>query len=665
MVRRLLLLALLAVLLGALTAGSSRAQDTDAVAPAHVAFVEGTVTLERDGRPDTAPLNMPLLSGDRLRTADGRVEVLFGDGSALYLDARTTVDFQSDELLRLIDGRVRMNIIGPAESVSYRIDSPAGSVRMMQPGEYRVAMLHGDRDVQLELAVVRGNGEIFTDQGTTPVRSGERAYASAGLAPSLVYAFNSASLDDFDRWSEMRQDVRVGASAQYLPPEVQTYAPVLDQYGDWRYNQPYGYVWYPRVSVGWRPYYYGRWISYPSYGWTWVGLDRFGWPTHHYGRWGFAAGSWFWVPGPRYSPAWVSWAYAPGYVSWCPLGSDNRPIVAINVNVGFGPRYYSPWNAWTVVATPHFGYGYVHQRVIHVDRVFDARSQPVFVSRASAPAVREVATARASAAPIRWTGASSTRSQGFASSSRVAQPSNAGAPARDNYFTRDSVRGEHAVDRASGAPLPAPSRAPREGSATRSGNGGSGSGASAPRAVPRGGVSESRAPIMQNRSNAPAITGGNVRGAAPDVAVRRVRPGTSTAAPREWGGRDQSTYRTQPAPSYRVTPSPSRAMPPPSAVTRGPRDADRSIAPAPVMRESIPRGRPQVEYAPREYARPSYSAPKVEAAPPRAYEPRAAEPRREASPPPERSAPSERAAPRESSKSAPSRSAPPPRRERG
>src|SRR3954471_18455831 len=58
------------------------------VAPAHVSFVEGTVVLERDGKPEGSPLNMPLLSGDRLKTQDGRVEVLFADGSALHLDSR-------------------------------------------------------------------------------------------------------------------------------------------------------------------------------------------------------------------------------------------------------------------------------------------------------------------------------------------------------------------------------------------------------------------------------------------------------------------------------------------------------------------------------------------------------------------------------------------------
>src|SRR5438105_190368 len=198
-------------------------QEPDYGAPAHVAFVDGAATLEREGRTETSALNMPLLSGDRLRTAEGRVEVLFEDGSALHLDERTTIDVQSDDLLRLIDGRIRLSLAGPSRQIDYRIDSAAGSVHITQAGEYRIAMVHGERETQLELAVLRGAGEIFTDQGSTPVRAGERAYASDGLAPSYPYVFNSANWDAFDRWSETRRDVRLGVSSQYLPTSMQTY----------------------------------------------------------------------------------------------------------------------------------------------------------------------------------------------------------------------------------------------------------------------------------------------------------------------------------------------------------------------------------------------------------------------------------------------------------
>jgi len=365
--------------------------------PAHVSYVDGAAVLERDGQPDSAPLNMPLLAGDRLRTQGGRVEILFADGSTLHLDANTTLDFQSDELVRLLDGRLRLAIPGPDRRVAYRVDAPSASAIVVQPGEYKVSVLHSTRDGEIELAVLRGAAELVNDHGRTALRAGERAYATASTAPSYAYTYNSASWDAFDQWSEMRRDQRLGLSTQYLPDEVRAYGPVFDQYGTWQYQSSYGYVWYPTVAAGWRPYYRGRWVTMHPYGWTWVGVEPFAWPTHHFGRWGFSAGTWFWIPGATWGPAWVSWAYAPGYVSWCPLDWNNHAVFQINVYSGA----YSPWTAWTVVPRPYFGVGYVHAHYVHhVDPHVWQTSTP----RSTAPATTGYAVPR-SAAPIRAAGA--------------------------------------------------------------------------------------------------------------------------------------------------------------------------------------------------------------------------------------------------------------------
>ena len=365
--------------------------------PAHIAFVEGTVVLERDGKPDSAPASMPLLAGDRIRTQAGRVEVLFADGSALHVDQHTVVDFQSDEVLRLLDGRMRLNIAGRGRDLAYRVDAPAAWIQIAEAGEYRVAVLRGERETQVELAVLRGAAELVNEDGRSLVRAGERAFARAGAQPSPPYVFNSAAWDAFDRWAESRRDQRLGASAQHLPPDVRPYSAAFDHYGSWRHEQEYGYVWYPRVRTDWRPYYHGRWASLRPYGWTWIAADPWGWPTHHYGRWGYSSGAWFWIPGRRWGAAWVSWAYAPDYVSWCPLGWNDRPLFSfISVNV-FNGRRYDPWRAWTVLPRRHFGSGFVHANVISAGRL-DYRTRGQFVVRDSAPDWRHHAVPRASTA---------------------------------------------------------------------------------------------------------------------------------------------------------------------------------------------------------------------------------------------------------------------------
>jgi hypothetical protein len=377
----------------------SHAQETGAnEPPAHISVVDGTAVLERDGRRDTELVSMPVLSGDRLRTQAGRVEVLFADRSALHMDDNTVVDFQSDDVVRLLEGRVRLSVAGPARDLSYRIDAPSAWVQISTPGEYRVAVL---RDEEVELAVLRGSAELVNEQGRSYISAGERTFARAGSAPSPAYVFNSAAWDAFDRWSEARRDQRLSASTQYLPEDVRPYAPAFDTYGNWRYEQAYGYVWYPRVAVGWRPYYHGHWASLRPYGWTWIAGDPWGWPTHHYGRWGHSHAGWYWIPGRTWGPAWVSWGYAPGYVSWCPLGWNNRAVFAFNHNYYYGGHRYDPWRAWTAVPRHHFNTSYINVSRYAGVRV-DPRIQSQFVVGAQSPAAHYAVNR--SSIPIRTVG---------------------------------------------------------------------------------------------------------------------------------------------------------------------------------------------------------------------------------------------------------------------
>jgi uncharacterized protein DUF6600/FecR-like protein len=437
------------------------AQEATQPAPAHISLVDGVAELERDGQTETSPSSMPVLAGDRLRTRAGRVEVLFADGSTLHLDGNTLVDFQSDDVIRLLDGRVRMNIPGPERPVEYRIDAPSAWVQISGPGEYRVAVT-ATRGAEVELAVLRGTAELVNEDGRTALRAGERAYASAGAAPSYAYVFNSAAWDEFDRWSELRREQRLGVSAQYLPADTRYYSATLDEYGSWNQEPTYGYVWYPRVAAGWRPYYHGRWAHLRPYGWTWIGADPWAYATHHYGRWGFSPRGWFWIPGRSWGPAWVSWAYAPGYVSWCPLGFYNKPVFSFGVNHFYGRRY-DPWYAWTVVPHRSFGRGHVNVgiNVINVNRI-DTRVRQSFTPRDRGPEYTHYAVPRGSGparasvgGPIVGPGAMTRATAG------VAQP-RVGSGISPNRDADTSFRSRASSgSQLTGPGFPAPSRQPR------------------------------------------------------------------------------------------------------------------------------------------------------------------------------------------------------------
>ena len=222
------------------------------------------------------------------------------------------VDFQSNDSCGCWTVACARDSWDPTGQVSYRIDAPSASAVIDQPGEYRLSVLRQRPEGEIELAVLRGSAELVNDDGRTALRAGQRAYARADVAPSYGYAFNSASWDAFDRWSERRRDQRLGVSTQYLPSEVQPYASTLDQYGAWQYNTSYGYVWYPSVAVGWRPYYYGRWVPLSPVRVD-VGRRRsLGLADTPLRPMGILGWPWFWIPGRSWAPAWVSWAYAPG-----------------------------------------------------------------------------------------------------------------------------------------------------------------------------------------------------------------------------------------------------------------------------------------------------------------------------------------------------------------
>jgi hypothetical protein len=237
-----------------------------------------------------------------------------------------------------------------AGAAGYRVDAGGTTAWIQTAGEYRIRVdERGGTTPDVRLLTIRGMAELSSGEERTVVRAGYEAGASATTSPSLPYAVAVSTADEFDRWwDDDRYERASVASSQYLPTEIAYYGGVLDRHGEWGYEPSHGYVWYPRVDVAWQPYSTGRWSFVGSYGWVWIGADRWSWPTHHYGRWGWSGRRYYWIPGRRWAPAWVSWTSAPGYVGWCPLGYDDRPLVSIHVGVSQG------WRSWTYLPSRHF-----------------------------------------------------------------------------------------------------------------------------------------------------------------------------------------------------------------------------------------------------------------------------------------------------------------------
>lgn len=361
MSRRLLSVVTVAACLVAAGTAYAQAVPGDLATPAHISVVQGTAVLERNGLGEAAVENMPLLEGDRLRTETGRLEVLLPDGSVLDLDRNTTLDLLGGGLMRLLGGRIGFIVSSQLEGEArrdYQVDAPAGMIRFIASGEYRVSTIVTSGRPGVDVAVVRGEAVLDADGTSIAVRAGQRTTGTEGQGITSTRAFNSAQADTFYDWADSLRAERVGTrSNAYLPQDLQVYGGTFDRDGTWDNAPEYGgSVWYPRVSADWRPYYEGTWQPY-GWGWTFVGDGRWTWPTHHYGRWGHGARGWFWIPAAHWGPAWVSWGLATDYVSWCPLGYDDGPVFGLSFGFSTGSRH-SPWTGWTVV--PHRSFGRSH-----------------------------------------------------------------------------------------------------------------------------------------------------------------------------------------------------------------------------------------------------------------------------------------------------------------
>lgn len=551
---------------------TARAQDQfDNTPPPHIAVVDGAATLDREGQTQPATPGMPFVPGDRLHTERGRVEILFPDGSVLDVDEVSSVDLQDAGLLRMISGRVLMSVARArgASASRYQIDTPSASASIDGPGDYRVAVINGSAGPQTEFAVLRGSGTLTTESGSQPLRAGERSLAWVNGVPSYPQPFNSARIDAFERWTSAQRELRLGsvASAQYLPPDLQMYGGVFDRNGSWAAEAPYGNVWYPSVPFGWRPYYDGYWDPVPRFGWTWIGgVNAWSWPTHHYGRWGYARSRWFWIPGRQWAPAWVHWGAAPGYVGWCPLGFDNRPVFSLSVS------YTDPWpNGWVVLPRPYFGArgSYVHRhavspRMLPVNTPFVEHAAPPILPRAVARGSAGAAFAsRSYAVPRPSTGAADNlaarpspprstfeRRYGVAALPPAAQSNRSNAPQRDDraYNRRPpaAAGGAFGPPQAQALPrvvMPAPAQ-----------------GAPLPRRPSFGATAPADTPT-------PGRLGPVPRYAAPRI--ERTRPSPPAAAPQEYRGRAVPRSST-------LSPPPAFGHAAPSAQGQAPSRGDNS-----------------------------------------------------------------------------------------
>jgi len=300
----------------------------------------------REGRekPEIADINLPIASGDTIKTSDRRCEIQFDTGTIIRLDRDTELKIEtilaqslssSKKMTNLLlnKGRVYLMYKRYVRSEIFQIISPNAALKLKHNSVVLIsAREDGATDVQAK------QGKAFALFGPDPGRLQERKVEKGGkitITPKHSAAAGSyEETEDFESWNEKInrefQELHEGKAfipqpIQRLPKAVFYFAQKYSyRYGEWLWNSLYGWVWRPFLNDrsypwgGWSPYIYGRWSSVNG-ALFWVPREPWGWVPYHLGIWVWNKNKgWMWIPGSAFAPAWVDWAFFFGGLGWRP-----------------------------------------------------------------------------------------------------------------------------------------------------------------------------------------------------------------------------------------------------------------------------------------------------------------------------------------------------------
>jgi hypothetical protein len=292
---------------------------------ARISIMDGQVSVRRGdaGEWVAGVINAPLMADDSVATApNSRAEVQFDSADMLRIGGNAEVHLTALEnnryQMELVRGSITFRVLRPSNA-NIEVDTPSISVRPSKIGVYRIAVNDAGES---ELTVRAGDVEVFSPKGSQSVNAGQTMRARGAAADPEFQIGAAIPPDDWDRWSDSRDQALMQASAAYqnVPPGVYGVEDMQNN-GVWTEVPNYGNVWHPTtVAPGWSPYSCGRWVWEDWYGWTWVGCETWGWAPYHYGRWFYEAGygGWLWYPGMigvrhYWSPALVAFfGFGPG-----------------------------------------------------------------------------------------------------------------------------------------------------------------------------------------------------------------------------------------------------------------------------------------------------------------------------------------------------------------
>ena len=321
---------------------------------------------------EVVALNFPIGPGDTILTSPGRrCEVQFDTGTIIRLDYDTELKVETLMAQTLSSPDLTTNMVLSKGQV-YIMFKEYNSSEIFQ-------LMTGNAAVKFDHSTVAKVKVL--DDGLTDVQvKAGKASVMYGLSAKAVETKKVRKLErlvvlkdnhsqpgpyvvdtEFDRWNdEINADFMALHKGQsMLPKPVMRYSPAVTYfaqkysniYGEWVWDDLYGYVWRPNSNDyypwgTWQPLVYGQWTEAQGQ-MFWVPEEVWGWIPYHLGAWTWDKKlGWLWIPGSAFAPAWATWGFFFGSYAWRPWSLYDWWMLTDAEDSFFGWPYYYGLGLW-------------------------------------------------------------------------------------------------------------------------------------------------------------------------------------------------------------------------------------------------------------------------------------------------------------------------------
>lgn len=323
----------------------------------YISYLDGNAKVVRlDGSQAKGIINLPLVPGDKIITGESdRCEIQFDNGTVMRLDKNTVLGIETILAQSLTSSRKLTTlyldqgeiyaIVKSYKRENFQVITDNAAVLM---NSNSLNTVHYDVDQGTSIYVERGKVKVLYGSEARKVKwetvkrkKGFRVTPSHQLVEGLKRDM------EFVFWNEKinknHRELHYGVSR--VPKPVYKYSKGIVEfaqkwstlYGEWIYDDIFGYVWRPyekQFAYSQRPFYHAQYVNVNGQLFL-VPSQRWGWAPAHLGTWVWMnKRGWVWIPGDSFS-----------------TGVGNNIIGFFNM-----ARFYMPYVYWA--SHPPWGMSY-------------------------------------------------------------------------------------------------------------------------------------------------------------------------------------------------------------------------------------------------------------------------------------------------------------------